>query len=252
MKELKVFFILLLFIFTTNTHAAAASITATPSATTFIDKLKQIEKLKEKIATKVAELRQKEKGGVFGTVKSANDTSITITSKSKEFIISYAEDTVFFKIHDGVKSDPLDSKQAKKLKPGEQIVALGYYDSSGTSLSTKYIYIYNPVVHIIGKIADKDPGNYTITVKGPVGITLVDIETYTKIYSYNKKSGLGRGGFSKLKENDVVHIFATLNLKEENRVSAAKIISFTFPMTPEASPTVAVKESSISATPKIK
>lgn len=247
MKKLIVLFIILLFIFTTNTHAAAV-ITATPSATTFIDKLKQIEILKEKIATKVAELRKIEKGGILGTVKSSNDTSITITSKSKELTISYAEDTVFFKMHDGVKSDPLDSKQAKKLKPGEQIVALGYYDSSGTSLSTKYIYIYNPGVHIIGKIADKDLGNYTITVKEPKGNTLVDIETYTKIYTYNKKTGFGRGGFSKLKENDVVHIFATLNPKEENRVSATKIVSFTFSPLTTPSPTTE-KEASPTAKP---
>ena len=241
MKKLILTFFTILFFSTSAVQAA------TPSATTFIDKLKQIEILKEKIATKVAELRKIEKGGIFGAVKSVSDTSITITSKSKELTISYAEDTVFFKMNDGIKSDPLDSKQAKKLKPGEQIVALGYYDSTGTSLSTKYIYIYNPGVHIIGKIADKDRENYTITVKEPKGNTLVDIETYTKIYSFNKKTGLGRSGFSKLTQNDVVHLYASPNQKEENRVSAAKITSFTFGGNTSPTPT---KEKEASPTAK--
>lgn len=234
MKKLKVIVTVLLFIFTANTHTAAA-ITATPSATTFLDKLKQIEVLKEKIATKVAELRKIEKGGIYGAVKSVGDTSITITSKSKEQIISYGEDTVFFKMNAGIKSDPIDSKQAKKLKPGEQIVALGYYESAGTLFSTKYIYIYSPSIHIIGKIADKDQENFTVTVKELKGNTLVDIETYTKMFLFNKKTGLARSGFSKLVQNNIVHLYAIANQKEENRVSAAKIISFTFG--PNTSPT---------------
>lgn len=201
-----------------------AEVEISPTITT-IDKLKKIEILKEKIATKVAELRKMEKGGVFGEVKSVNENSITITSKSKDLNVSIAEDTIFFNLKDGVKSDPLDNKQANKLKPGNQIAALGYFDSTGTSLSTKYIYVYTPRVRITGKIADKDQANYTITVKGSLGNTLVDIETYTKIYTYSKKDGLVKGGFSKLKENDIVHIFATANPKEDNRYSGNKIIS---------------------------
>lgn len=229
MKKIILILFTILFIASPPVQGATPSPTITDIAIsptiTIIDKLKKIELLKEKIATKVAELRKMEKGGVFGEVKSVNETSIAITSKSKELNVSYAEDTVFFNMTDGVKSDPLDSKQAKKLKPGEYIAALGYFDSTGSSLSTKYIYIYKPRVRITGKIADKDTSNYTISVKGLTGNTLVDIETYTKIYTYSKKAGLVKGGFTKLKENDIVHIFATANPKEDNRYSGSKIIS---------------------------
>ncbi len=219
-----------------------------PTITT-IDKLKKIEILKEKIATKVAELRKMEKGGVFGEVKSVNDTSITIISKSKDLNISIAEDTVFFNLKDGVKSDPLDSKQAKKLKPGEHIASLGYFDSTGTSLSTKYIYIFNPRVRLTGKITDKDLTNYTVSVKEPTGNTLVDIETYTRIYTFSKKDGLVKGGFSKLKENDIVHIFATVNPKEDDRVSGNKIISFDLSSNTSSPTPTEEKESSPTAKP---
>lgn len=226
---------------------------ASPSVTTFIDKLKQIELLKEKIATKVTQIRQNEKSGVGGTIKSLGDTTITLTTLSKEQTVSYSEDTIFFKMTDAGKSDPLDVKQAKKLKIGDELAILGYFDTAHTSFSAKYIYMFASPQTVFGKIADKDTANYTITVTTPKGNMLVDIETYTKIWSYTKKGGLARGGFSKLKQNDTVHVFATANPKEDNRFSANKIISLNFESaTPSATPTASSDETSPSAAPKNK
>lgn len=236
-----------------RTYAASPTGTASPSATTIIDKLKQIEALKEKIATKVAQLREQEKGGANGIIKSIGNNTITLTTASGEQTISYSEDTIFFKLTDGVKSDPIDWKQSKKLKSGDQIAVLGYFDSTHSTLSAKYIYLYNTAsLHLIGKIADIDKSNYTITVKEPKGNTLVDIETYTKVFSYSKKTGLARGGFSKFIDNDLVHIFATANPKEDNRVSAVKIISLTFGNSPAIIPAISEEKSTPSATPKLK
>ncbi|MBI3379249.1 hypothetical protein HY029_00680 [Candidatus Gottesmanbacteria bacterium] len=237
------------------TSTPTPSDSPTPTITTFIDKLKQIEILKEKIATKVAEIRQTEKSGLNGTIKSVADTSITLTTKSTDQVISYSEDTIFFKMTDGVKSEPLDYKQAKKLKSGDQLAILGYFDSSHSTFSAKYVYMTVTPLHLIGKIADMDKTNYTITVNEPKGNTLVDIETYTKIYSFTKKAGLVKSGFSKLKENDVVHIFATTNPKEETRASASKIVSLAFGemvSTPSATPMVKIKDASPSAASKNK
>lgn len=235
------FFIIIITVITFIASASgsvAAVPDSTPSATTFIDKLKQIEVLKEKIATKVAQLRENDKGGGSGTIKSLGNSTLTLTTKNGEQTFSYSDDTVFFKMTDGSKSDALDASYAKKLKVGDQIAILGYYDSNHTTLAAKYIYVVTIPLHIIGKIADIDKGNFTITVKEAKGNTLIDIETYTKIYSYSKKTGLGRGGFSKLSENDAVHIFATPNPKED-RASAVKIITFAYgtTATPSATPT---------------
>lgn len=235
-------------VFTTSFVQAAD--VATPSATGVIDKLKQIEMLKEKIATKVAQLRENEKSGVSGKVKSVGDTTITLTTKTGEKTVSFLEDTIFFKMTDGVKSDPLDYKQAKNLKEGDTLAVLGYFDSSHNTFSAKYVYLSTSPTHLMGKIADIDKANYTITATDTAGNTLVDIETYTKMYTYNTKTGLVRAGFSKFRTSDLVHIFATANPKEENRASALKIIDLTFgnqiTSTPSATPS---RESSISATP---
>lgn len=234
--------------FKSRTYAASPTGIITPSATTIIDKLKQIEALKEKIATKVAQLREQEKGGASGTIKSIGNNTITLTTTSSEQTISFSEDTIFFKLTDGVKSDPIDWKQSKKLKSGDRIAVLGYFDSQHSTLSAKYIYLYTMPLHLIGKIADIDKSNYTITVKEPKGNTLIDIETYTKVFAYSKKTGLVRGGFSKFSDNDLVHIFAIANPKEDNRVSALKIISFTFGGNTSPTPTEG-KEASPTAKP---
>lgn len=228
--------------------------TSNPSVTTIIDKLKQIEVLKEKIATKVAELRQNEKSGVWGTVQSVKDTTITLSSETSQKEISYSEDTIFFKMKDGQKGEPLDAKKAMKLKNGDQIAVLGYFDSSHSNFSAKYIYIEGKPVplRLLGKIADIDKTNYTVTVNTLSDNTLVDIETYTKIYTYNKNTGLAKAGFSRLKQGDTVHIFATAGDQEEGRVSADKLISLTFGINPTVSPTVTVKTSSPSPQPTVK
>lgn len=219
---------------------------ATPSATTIIDKLKKIEILKEKIATKVAQLREEEKGALFGPIKTINNNSIILSIKQSEQTFSYSEDTIFFRITNGAKGNPLDFREAKKLKENDQVAALGYFDTSHSLLAAKYAYIVRNPIHLTGKIAQRDPNNFTITVKAPQGNIVVDIETYTKIFTFNSKTGLGKGGFTKLKEGDVVHIFATPNVKEENRVIGNKIISLSFSTSPtptiekEASPTAKI------------
>lgn len=222
---------------------------ASPSPTTVIDKLKQIEILKEKIATKVAQLRESEKGAISGIIKSKKDKSIVVSKNAKDQTVTYSDDTIFFKLTGTSKNDPQDAKFASTLKEKDSIAAIGYFDSEHSAFSAKYIYFYVPQMHRVGKIVDIDKENYTISVKEPQGDTLVDIEKYTKIYSFNKNNSLEKSGFSKLRLNDTVHIFDTENPKEENRVSATKIISFTFnpPVTPA---TADEKEASPTAKPK--
>lgn len=262
MKRINIIFIIIITVITFISSpvkpvvgaAPSPSDAPTPTVTANLkDKLKQIEILKEKIATKVAEIRQNEKSAVSGTIKAVGDTSITLTAKSGEKVISYSEDTIFFKMTDGVKSDPIDWKQAKKLKKDDLLAVLGYFDSSHSTFSAKYIYMETALLHLTGKIADADKSNYTITVSSPAGNTLVDIETYTKIYSYAKKGGLTKSGFSRLKDGDLVNIFATPNPKEENRASAAKIISLALTQTPAATLSgVPEKSSTPSAAPTAK
>lgn len=212
--------VITIIIFNFGSNRLLAASPATPSSTV-IDKLKQIEILKEKIATKVAEIRASEKAGIYGTVKSATKSKLNIKTKTSETTVDYLDDAIFYSLTDTEKAEI----SASKIKEGDQIVAFGYFDNTKTTLSAKFIYLTPKTLHLIGKIADIDKEGYTITVKEPQGNMLVDIETYSKIYLLATDKKLAKGGFSKLKIGDIAHVAGIPNSKEENRLSATRIIT---------------------------
>lgn len=196
-------------------------VTPSPTSAEIIDKLKKIEILKEKIATKVAEMREKEKGAISGTIKKISNSTLTIATTKGDKTISFSDDVAYYSLKEGTKKEA-----TAKLQEQEIITAFGYYDQEKTTLAAKYIYYFeNPPLHIQGKIADIDKTNYTITVKEKQGEIVVDVEknTQTSLFDRQKKNFIA-GGFSRMKVGDIVHILAPPNPKTENqRVSARKI-----------------------------
>lgn len=214
---------------------------STPMPSTLLEKLKQIEILKEKIATKVAEIRQKERGAILGTVKSLDTSTIAITGKGEPQSISFSEDTIFYTLTPTGRTD----STVTKLKAGDSVSIFGYFDEVKKILAAKYIYQEpTPLVRLGGKITDIDKSNYTVTVKGTQETTIVDIETTTKISTYAITVGWAKGGFSKLKLGDRIHVLGTPNSKEPNRISADKM--YIIPAVLQTSPTPQESEKSSS------
>ena len=216
-----------------SSSSSSAGTSSSSSGNQIIDKLKKIEILKEKIATKVAEIRAKEKRGAVGTIKTINPNSILVKTSKDEITMVYADDTTVFELKDTGKAD----FSIKKLKEGDLVAVLGYLNDPQSSIITaKYIYREQIKTRSTGKIADIDKANFTITLAEPKGNTIIDIETYTKISSYSREKGLVKTGFSKLKVGDLVHVVGTANAKEENRISALRIISITSGLSASPSP----------------
>lgn len=221
---------------TPTKKAASRAISPTLSPTLgVVEKLKKIEQLKEKIATKVAELRESEKGAFSGTVKKINSNQMTISTRTGDRTVTFSEDTIIYSYAKNTRAET----NIKEVKEGQTIALFGYFDEKREVLSVKYIYIFNPAVHIIGKIADIDKTNYSITVKEAKGTTLVDIETSTKTYILGKENNLLKGGFSKFNIGDVVHIQGNTNSKKENAVTADRVViaSQSASLIPSVSPT---------------
>jgi hypothetical protein len=200
---------------------------ASPSATgndDVINKLRQIETLKDKIATKVAQLREQDKTAISGVIKEiqADKKNIILSTKKEERVIAYDDDTLVYKLSSGTKSEFSVTKLAKDVA----ISVFGYNNEDKSILSAKYIYQKQvPFIRIVGKIADIDKQNYTITIHTKEGNMLVDIESYSKITSFPALGKAGvKIGFSKLTIGDMTHILATANPKEDNRFSAQQLI----------------------------
>jgi len=223
-----------------------SSLSATPSD--LINKLKQIQVLKEKIATKVAEIREKEKRAVSGVVKAIEQSTITIAKNEVEQTITISDDTIFYT---PAKDQQKSEASSKNIKIGNSISIFGYATEENNKLSAKYIFLATPPVILIGKIADIDKEKFTITVKERLGNQLVDVETSTKSYIYNRDKGKQKIGFSKLKIGDRAHIIGSTNLKEQNRVTATNMLILPAAIQPTLSPT-ADKEATTSISPKVK
>lgn len=219
-KYLILFLLLSLRINTVYAETPEVSQIPTAAEKNLLDKLKQIEILKEKIATKVAQVRDSEKGALTGQIKSIQENVITLISTTGEKKFSYSEDTVIYKLEINLKKEA----KVSDLKAGQIISSFGNFNENKEQLLSKFIYIQDNLIRINGLIADLDKTAYTITVKAKEGNKLLDFEKYTKTSLYDPVKGIQKSGFSKYKIGDTVFVMATPNTKEENRFFAQRII----------------------------
>jgi hypothetical protein len=215
------------------------------TSSSIISKLKQIETLKEKIATKVAELREKDTSGILGTIKKIDSGTMIVTSQGVDKKVTYSDDTVYYQLKDGDRTDAKNTI----LKEGALIGIVGIYNSDKSSLAAKTVYTEDINYNVYGKVSDIDRDSYTITVKTKDGSQVVDIETTTKVFIYSENKKVEKSGFSKLKVGDPVHVFSTFKQKESGKIRGDKIYALPFlNAEPTAIPTSKADDKSASPT----
>ena len=218
------------------------SATLKPEDEELKNKIRQIELLKEKIATKVAQIRDEEKGAFLGAVKSVENNSVVLTGERGEMKFSFSDDTLFFKIENNQKKEWTEAK----LKADDYISVFGYYNESRELFPAKYIFLQEKLIRIYGKVADLDKSEYTLKIRARDGEKTIDFETYTVTSQLVTGRGSQKGGFSKFAIGDTVSIIGTINPKADERYSALRILHLPVSVspTPAASP-------SVTTTPKI-
>ncbi|OGK08390.1 hypothetical protein A2767_06405 [Candidatus Roizmanbacteria bacterium RIFCSPHIGHO2_01_FULL_35_10] len=213
-----------------NVYAQTSTLSATPTAPDFIEN-KEIQNLKEKIATKVAELREKNVKAVSGVVQeftSSNKltgTKIMIkTWKDENFqIVVDPVLTKFFQITGEQKKEV----NLKSLKKNIYIIVTGIIKDN--SIDANIVYLDELFIVGSGKVTEVNKEDYFISVitSDKEKYTL-DIETFTKQLLLNIKTLVPENvGFSKIKEGDSIHFVVkkTGAEKELNRYSAQKILT---------------------------
>lgn len=188
----------------------------------------EIQTLKEKIATKVAELRGKNNKAVSGTVQELitpeKMTKLKIkTWRDEDFGVKIDPDlTKFYQIA-GVQKKEIKSNTIKKnsyiivtgvIKEKEVEANFVYLDELFFVASGKVTEVNRPEFFIRVVTADKE--NYTL-----------DVETFTKQQMLNIKTLSPESvSFSKIKEGDTIHFVLkkTSQPIESNRFAAQKIL----------------------------
>lgn len=230
----------------TNAVTAKSTVTPTPDASAAATPADQnIEQLKERLATKVAQLQTEVKRAMFGTVKSVSVASATVETPTKDIKIELGDNVSVAQMISGKRS----SLTTDNISVGDPITVFGTYDATLDLLKAQYIFIESKVTtqHVAGTVTDIDTKGFTVTVSTAEGRTqIVDIERSTKTSSWTKDGGIVKSGFSKIAAGDVIHVAGTIETKQPDHISAIRILDLgnitgaapspTPTITPEASP----------------
>ena len=215
-KHLTLFILIILinFIFVLGQTAFAATPTASNT-----NLQQQVDDLKNKIASKVAELKLVERRGIIGTVTDSSDTQITLSDVSGN--------TRFVDVDELTKFESSDSKSfgISDIKNGMTIGVLGLYNKQSRRILAREVNELSPLPKIIfGGIGAIDKENFEITVVKENGQKeVLEVENITKTYSYSSNT-LNKSGFSKLEETQTLIAIGVLDKQDPNKILATRII----------------------------
>lgn len=219
---LTVLSILMFLAFAIRTDAATPTPTpeTKPSKAALNEKLnEQINQLKEKIASRVSELNLVERRGMIGTV--------TETSGSKITMKDVQGNTRFVDVDEITKFSSASNKSfgLSDITKGTKISVLGLYNKQSKRILARFINASADPVFLNGVIATIDPKNFFITIVTAEQKQIkLDVQTSTKIFTYDKEEGLIKYGFSKFETGDRIAAIGFPDKKDASTIVPNRVI----------------------------
>jgi hypothetical protein len=220
MKKILFFILLITFLFsTTSLSLAVTSQTPEDTNTPTPTGTNQLDALKEKIASKVAQLKLTEKRGIIGTVAESTSTQITvIDSLNNQRFIDIDELTKFSSSSD-------KSFGISDVKKDDTLGILGIYNKQSRRILAREISLITVPQFISGVVSSVDKDNFSLNILTEAQKEIVvDIETITKSFSYSSETGLTKSGFSKITEGENIFLVGYVRKTDKNRVLASRMV----------------------------
>lgn len=194
---------------------------ATASATTAVEE-EQINKLKDRIASRVAELKLVERRGIIGAVTESSNTQLTLTDlQSNTRFVDVDELTKF------ASPSAKGSFGISDITKGDTIGILGLYNKQTRRLLARFIDVQFLPKVIHGAISAIDKDNFTVTmINNNQETLLVDVQTTTKTFSYTKSDGLIKYGFSKMKVGERIMVVGFTDKKDKTKIIPSRLTYF--------------------------
>lgn len=170
----------------------------------------EVDKLKEKVAETVSEMKGKNEKALSGVVKSVAKDSLVITQDGDDFTASL--DNTLTKYYEIAGTTTRDLN-AEDIKKGDYVFVRGPEISS--EITANAVYKDSPFIVLTGKITEVNTDDYSVKIISldKVNYTL-DIQTRTNQQMLNIKTlEMEKIGFSKLKEGDSIHVVVAANLE---------------------------------------
>jgi len=180
------------------------------------------EQLITNIASRVAQLKLVEKRGIIGTVTNVTNTQITLSD--------IQNNTRFIDVDELTKFTSAKSKETfgiSDITKGTTLGILGLYNKDSRRTLARFVTVVTIPTFTQGGVTAVDGKNFTVDVATLDGKKFtIDIEYTTTTYSYTAATGHIRSGFSKIKEGYNIIVAGSPDPKNENQISAGRVIIF--------------------------
>ena len=214
-----------------TTQVFAVTHVPTPTSQPANNLEQQITNLKDKIASRVAQLKLVDKRGIIGTVTDVNATQITLTDiKGNTRFVDVDELTKF------TSPSAKNNFGISDITKGTTIGVLGLYNKESRRILARFVDVLVLPVTISGAVTDLDSTNFTVTVATADKKSYsVDIEGVTKTYAYDGAT-LAKSGFSKINQAERISVIGYVDTKNSTHIIATRVILFpTLPVDPNIS-----------------
>ncbi len=245
---MKKYIILFIFLFTTfSARVYALTPTEVPEKTPAES---QINKLKDRIASRVAELKLVERRGIIGTVDEVTNTQITLTDLQNAVRFVDVDELTKFSSPSAKGTFGISD-----IAKGQKLGVLGLYNKQSRRLLARFVDVLTIPKIFHGVVTGVASDTFSLNVTTDKEKFLVDVQTTTKTSSYTNGGGLVKSGFSKIKPGQRIMIAGFYDIKDKTKIIPTRIIIF--PELPK-NPTITipasqeVKVASASATPNAK
>lgn len=212
--------IVLAVLFITIISSFSGVVLAQDEATGSGSKQEKIDIIKEKVASKVAELTKAIAVGIEGRIDKIEEGILTLDINGKQKTINTDTDTVFSEQNSDLGIDELEFDDLKK---DDEVLVIGEEQIGTDIINAKLITTSVPVLAFTGKLKSVDSKKFTfIVIEGKDEYTF-DFEKYTD--SFMLIGGkLESARFSKIEEGGNIQLLASPQENSETRFTALRLI----------------------------
>lgn len=200
--------------------------------------LENIQKIKDIVASRVAELDLVEKRGLLGSIKEINGMKIVITDIRGNSRNIDVDELTKFEFGDE------DDTGISDLETGQTYSFVGLYNKDTERLLARTIDSVDTIpVYFEGALKSVNEDDYQLTMVNSEGKEItVDILTSTRT-NLASENGLVRSGFSRLEVNSRILAIGFWDEDDDTLLAATRVIHFeNIPPTKEAQSHIPVEE----------
>lgn len=213
---MKIFYFLIVLLLLTFSVSKTFAASPSPSDNSVEE---QVSELKDKIASRVAELNLVEKRGIAGQVSDITGTQITLTD--------IRGDTRFIDVDELTKFEGKTSSFGfSDIKKDDNVSVLGLYNKQSKRILARTVEEITLPKLIDGFVATIDSDNFIVNVASENNEQFkVSVETTTKTLAFDSETKeLIRSGFSKITEGESIFVAGKEDQTDKKLIDAGRII----------------------------